>query len=163
MIVCENWSQYLSIGLYGSLRWLTAITPNLLHTPWTYNIHTPYGPCMGVCMAFRCYWYWDCYGTVSEQLGVIKKDMYLSPTYLTYSVLITISIYTFIPLPEDFWLWKKLWKIMCLLTASQWHIICGYCWCSGQWWCIRKALTCFSAAPFSHLNTWYVSTLCAID
>ena len=40
--------------------------------------------------------------TLSEQLSVINKGMYLSPTYLTYSVLITISIYTFIPLPEDF-------------------------------------------------------------
>jgi len=59
-------------------------------------------------------------------------------TYLvTYSVLITIRIYRLIPLPEDFYsLWKKLWKITCLLTVSQWPIICGYCWCSGQWWCI---------------------------
>ena len=32
----------------------------------------------------------------------MNKDMYLSPTYLTYSVLITISIYRLIPLPEDF-------------------------------------------------------------
>jgi len=28
--------------------------------------------------------------------------MYLSPTYLTYPVLITISIYTLFPLLEDF-------------------------------------------------------------
>lgn len=37
---------------------------------------------------------------------------------------------------------------MCLLTHLQWPIICYYCWCSGQWWCIGKALTCVSAAPF---------------
>jgi hypothetical protein len=29
--------------------------------------------------------------------------MYLLPTYLTYPVLITISIYRLIPLPEDFY------------------------------------------------------------
>ena len=39
----------------------------------------------------------------------ITKNMYQSPilvlsrnSYITYSVLITISIYTLIPLPEDF-------------------------------------------------------------
>ena len=32
----------------------------------------------------------------------MNKDMYLSPTYLTYSVLITIIICRLIPLPEDF-------------------------------------------------------------
>ena len=37
---------------------------------------------------------------------------------------------------------------MCLLTHLQWPKICDYCWCSGQWWCICKALTCFSAVPF---------------
>ena len=34
--------------------------------------------------------------------------MYLSPTYLTYSVLITISINRLIPLPEDFHLGRPL-------------------------------------------------------
>ena len=41
-------------------------------------------------------------GTVSEQLGFINKGRYLSFTYITYSVLITIRIYTFILLPKDF-------------------------------------------------------------
>ena len=37
--------------------------------------------------------------------------MYLLPTYLTYSVLITISIYRLIPLPEDFcWVDKTVDK-----------------------------------------------------
>ena len=41
----------------------------------------------------------------------MNKDMYLSPTYLTYSVLITISIYRLIPLPEDFcWVDKTVDK-----------------------------------------------------
>jgi len=35
------------------------------------------------------------------QLSVINKDVYLSPTH-TYPVLITVSIYRLIPLPEDF-------------------------------------------------------------
>ena len=70
------------------------------------------------------------------------RVIYWSPTYLTLPILVTIRIYRSIPLPEDFYsLWKKLWKITCVLTVSQWHIICGYCWCSGQWWCIPKAST----------------------
>jgi hypothetical protein len=32
----------------------------------------------------------------------MNKDMYLLPTYLTYSVLVTITINRLIPLPEDF-------------------------------------------------------------
>ena len=45
----------------------------------------------------------------------ITKNMYQSPipvlsrnSYITHSVLITISIYTFIPLPEDFYLGRSL-------------------------------------------------------
>ena len=48
---------------------------------------------------------------------------------------------------------------MCLLTASQWHIICGYCWCSGQWWCIQDVINYTLAAPsnlLNHLNVQHI-------
>ena len=58
--------------------------------------------------------------------------MYLSPTYLTYSVLITVSIYTFIPLPEDFcgvdhWVDQNS-ALTCAVTSEILCIASVTCW-----------------------------------
>ena len=129
------------VSIYGWLKWLTAILANLSHTPWTHNLHALCGQAW-VCMAFRCYWYWDCWDTLSEHPGVINKDMYLSPTYLTYSVLITISINRLIPLPEDFcgvghWAGGAGWGCMFPHLGTSparnrsytWNLTCN---CTGQ-------------------------------
>ena len=51
--------------------------------------------------------------------------MYLSPTYLTYPVLITISIYRLIPLPEDFCGVGHWVGLLCILTVHLMDEILG--------------------------------------
>ena len=86
--------------------------------------------------------------TLSEHLNVYYKG-YALITYpvlsrnscVTYSVLITISIYTFIPLPEDFKLTYKLTHRMCLLTMTHWYVNWLCCLCSSVSECLTLEYT----------------------